>query len=306
MPEYGLEPGVVAHLLHQLTKGKAENDKHIRNIYCIGSRAYSHATDQSDHDIIVVVNAALPGRKWFNMNWLYNRGWAKRPEIDAAPALPKQGDAKKFSLSEFKRDYVFSKKDPEYNCWVYTVESFALLLEMYVPSVVECLFLPARCVGRSEVHFALPQPADVLTAYSSFNVVARAHWERARAEFGAETKEPGMKVQPEPYDSYHTRKTLFHAIRLAMFGVHLFRTGKLDLTIANDIRAGILSHQIKEGEDEFESLQKVWEPVFRATLKTLYDAASSALESQNSDCTDSGSSVRSKRKSDDASVDKVA
>jgi len=213
----------------------------VLNVYLFGSSAYGNATSASDKDIILVAKEELEKettRKWKNMEWLHEHGW-----------LPRLKD--KDTFKDCHRDFIGY---PDFQCWIYSPKTFQTLLNNYVPFAVECMFLPKENVWIQMEEFHMPNPLDHANLFISYQMVAEAHFQRAKLEFGDHQEKSQikrgrfakgrgeLKLKIEPWNLYQSKKTLFHVLRILEFGCQLAKHGKIeDLSAANQFKQMLLN-----------------------------------------------------------------
>jgi len=232
----------------------------VLSIFLFGSRAYGNTTSQSDYDFILVIKEDTEENyKWKNFNWLFDHGWVAR--------------RKDSFYNDCKRDFYGR---PEYQCWIYTPETFQKMLQIYVPFALECLFIPKENVWKNVVDFQFKLPINRSLLHLSYSTVAEMHFERARIEFetnriGSAPEKGKYKLKIEPWNLRQSKKTLHHSLRILEFGCQLLETGKIyEISASNDLKLKILA---VEGED-WESHLKVFLPLYnqlRQKLDSLKD-----------------------------------
>jgi len=233
----------------------------VVNVYLFGSSAYGNTTSASDKDIILVAKEELDKkttRKWKDMEWLHAHGWLQRL---------------KDTFKDCRRDFIGYV---DFQCWIYSPKTFQILLNNYVPFAVECMFLPKENVWMQMEEFHMPNPLDHASLSISYKMVAEAHFERAKLEFGDHHEKSQikrgrfakgrgeLKLKTEPWNLYQSKKTLFHALRILEFGCQLVEHGKIkDLSAANQSKQMLLN---VPGE-EWDSHLAVFLPLYESALE---------------------------------------
>jgi len=106
------------------------------------------------------------------------------------------------------------------NMAVYSIEDFKKKIAEHEISVLECLFLPADKILKQDVGFEFV--LDLKQLRRSLSEKSSNSWVKAKKKFDVENQ------------TYIAKKSLFHSLRILMFGIQLAQHGKIvDFVAAN-------------------------------------------------------------------------
>ena len=136
--------------------------------------------------------------------------------------------------------------EDEISCTLYGITQFKEQLKKHEISALECLYLPEDKVLKSWINFdhkiSLPALRKSISAKASNSFV----------------KAKKKLTVKKDYDKYIGLKSLFHSLRIIMFGIQIATHGKIiDYTAANDYWSSILS----EPQSDWEYLKAKYKPI---------------------------------------------
>lgn len=186
------------------------HDDNTLNIYRYGSRVYGTASDNSDHDFIVVQYG--------------NEG----------------------SKQEIKTEI--------FNMTVYDEVAFQKDIDDHEISALECLFLPRELIALENRRFSFELNIEKLR--HSISSKSSNSWVKAKKKF----------VVEQDFNPYIAKKSLFHSLRILMFGTQLAEHGK----IIDYSEANYFWEEIKDIEtNDWEFYKEKYQPVYNS-LRTKF------------------------------------
>lgn len=142
------------------------------------------------------------------------------------------------------------------NATVYSIADFKKKIDEHEISVIECLFLPRDKVLKEDIKFEFK--LDIKQLRKSLSAKSSNSWVKAKKKFDVEN------------EFYIARKSLFHSIRILLFGKQLAEQGKLtDFTVANKHWTDIMNSP----ETEWKSYKKTYQPIYNEIKSAFKKAA---------------------------------
>ena len=137
------------------------------------------------------------------------------------------------------------------NITVYDLPLFIEKLNNHDVDVLECFFLPIEF--KLQENIKLDLNIDLMKLRQSFSKVASNSWVKAKKK---------MIVEKEPYIG---KKSLFHSMRILMFGCQIAKQGK----ITNYSESNYIWERLSKMNDDYVSIEKYFKPGYNA-LGTLF------------------------------------
>lgn len=154
-------------------------------------------------------------------------------------------------VSDIITDKHIQIENEEFN--VYSSQKFQEKLDKNEIDVLECMFLDKKFILKEEKKFSFEINKDALKnsiGKTSSNSYVKCHKK--------------LTVEKD-YNPYIGKKSLWHSLRIIMFGIQIAKTGKIyDYTQANKYYKDIL-----EMPDSWENIKFVYQPIYN-TLKTKW------------------------------------
>lgn len=192
-----------------LDQAKLDSER-VRAVYLYGSHAYGNAHSGSDQDFLVVTED--DGRKWRTMRWLHRDGWLE----------PEKG-----RYRGARRDFIGRKA---WQIWMYTPDTFQMLIDAHAMKALECLWLPEPCRWKETRSFSFALDLTQLRRQVRFTA--------------ARHREKGLRMLDRPKRDetpYMAKKQLHHALRFWIFGAQLAQHARIvDYTAANPLRTALM------------------------------------------------------------------
>lgn len=130
----------------------------------------------------------------------------------------------------------------KYNCHIITPDKFQNMLFQHHPVAIECIMLPKEFILMEKIDFKFNLQIEKLR--HSFSHVSSNSYVKCKKKIAQG-------------DVYIGLKSLFHSIRIPMFGIQLAKFGKIkDFTVANDIYRNIFSKNWT-----YEKLDETFRPI---------------------------------------------
>lgn len=158
-------------------------------------------------------------------------------------------------VSDIEEPYVQFKHE-HVNVTVFSVTEWHKRLVEHEISALECLYLPEEMILKNKVGWGVPIDNQVLRR--AVSAKASNSFVKAKKKFTVEN------------DIYVGKKSLFHALRIPMFGKQLAEHGK----IINYAVANHYWNQIKGcGIDDWDYFKKKYKPVFNNIMSDFRKVA---------------------------------
>lgn len=120
-------------------------------------------------------------------------------------------------------------RNGDFNMHILTPDEFQKLLTSHHPGMLECYFAPPEFKLLESIKFTFK--LNIITLRHSFSHVASNSWVKCK-----------KKLNQDEY--YIGIKSLFHSLRIPMFGVQIAKFGKItDFTCANKINDTLISRK---------------------------------------------------------------
>lgn len=147
-------------------------------------------------------------------------------------------------------------KHDDLNVTVFSLDEWVKRLQEHEISALECLYLPKEMILKNNADFNVTIDSQVLRR--AVSAKASNSFVKAKKKFTVEN------------DIYVGKKSLFHALRIPMFGEQLAKHGRIvDYTVANHYW-----NQIKGcGIDDWSYFQKKYKPVFNNIMSEFRKVA---------------------------------
>jgi hypothetical protein len=121
---------------------------------------------------------------------------------------------------DYKVDTVRTK-DNLINCTIYSPQGFQKAIDEHVISVLECLSLPDDMIVLNNKEWSWK--LDLTTLRNSISQASSNSWVKAKKKLDDD-------------EDYIAQKSLYHSMRMIMFGKQIASTGKIsDFTESNDL-----------------------------------------------------------------------
>lgn len=125
----------------------------------------------------------------------------------------------------------------KYNFHIITPDKFQNMLLQHHPVAIECIMAPREFILMEKIDFKFNLKINILR--HSFSHISSNSYVKCKKKL-------------EQGDDYIGYKSLFHSIRIPMFGIQIANFGKIkDFSIANDIYRQIFSK--KWSQDEIDN-----------------------------------------------------
>lgn len=125
----------------------------------------------------------------------------------------------------------------EYDATIYSVDVFEQMVKMHDISVLECIFLPKDKIIKETIEFQFELNLNLLRR----NIAAKASNSFVKCK---KKLESGIEKE-----IYIGKKSLFHSLRMPMFGIQIAKYGKIiDYTEANKFWKDIVENEINDWE----------------------------------------------------------
>lgn len=109
------------------------------------------------------------------------------------------------------------------NVTIYDISAFENAIEQHEISVLECLFLPLKFIKKHNMDFKFK--VDIEKLRHSISSKSSNSWVKAKKKFEVE----------KDFNPYIAKKSLFHSLRILMFGIQIAKYGKIiNYSEAND------------------------------------------------------------------------
>lgn len=150
--------------------------------------------------------------------------------------------------AQFKHDNI--------NVTVFSLEEWVKRLQQHEISALECLYLPDEMVLKNSADYNVTIDSQMLRR--AVSAKASNSFVKAKKKFTVEN------------DIYTGKKSLFHALRIPMFGEQLAKHGKIvDYTVANHYW-----NQIRGcGIDDWNYFKKKYQPIFNNIMSSFRKVA---------------------------------
>jgi len=168
-----------------------------------------------------------------------------------------QSDFDIIMISDLEEPYAqFHWQD--FNCTVFDIREFEIRLRDHDMTMLECLSLPEEFIIKNKRPYELKVDLYELR---------RAVSKKASNSFVKAKKKLTVK---ESFNPYVARKSLFHALRIPMFGKQIAEHGKiLDFSVANHYWP-----QIRDcGHDDWAYYKKKYQPIFNNIMSDFRKVA---------------------------------
>lgn len=143
-----------------------------------------------------------------------------------------QSDHDYYVIAEGVRDST-EVRSGDLNFHLHTPSHFQDLLDRHKVGALECIFAPPehRLVDRWTFRFSL----DKAALRREFSAVSSNSWVKAKKK---------LEVENEPYLG---KKSLWHAMRIIMFGTQIAEHGRIiDFTVANPLYRSVVENQTND------------------------------------------------------------
>lgn len=137
-------------------------------------------------------------------------------------------------------------RNGDFNVHIYTVEHFQELINQHKIFALECLFLPQDKILQQKIRFAFT--LNKTTLRHEISAKSSNSWVKCK-----------KKLEVEKDCEYIGKKSLFHALRIVLFGTQLATQGRItDYTAANHFFHDIMS----SGRDDWAYYKETYQSVF--------------------------------------------
>ncbi len=134
------------------------------------------------------------------------------------------------------------------NYTIYSMEEFYKQIREYEISALECLFLPANQIIKNSQPIQPPSDFDLGKLRSSISAKASNSFVKAKKKF----------IVEKDRNIYVGKKSLFHSLRIPIFGCQLATSGKItNYAAANHYWPDILNNPSENWED----YHKIYKPI---------------------------------------------
>ena len=158
-----------------------------------------------------------------------------------------QSDVDVLMVSNIEEPYnQFSYKN--FGCTVFSVEEFVKRLDEHDISMLECIFLPDNLIIKNEMDFRVSIKIDKYKLRNAVSKKASNSFVKAKKKFTVE----------EDKNIYVGKKSLFHSLRIPIFGKQIAEYGKItDYGAANHYWPRILDCKV----EDWNYYKKIYQPI---------------------------------------------
>jgi len=168
-----------------------------------------------------------------------------------------QSDFDIIMVSDIEEPYVQFHWN-ELNCTVFSIKEFEMRLQDYDMTMLECVCLPEKFIIKNKKHYEI-----IIDRYKLRSAVSK----KASNSFVKAKKKLTVK---ESFSPYVARKSLFHALRIPMFGSQLAQHGEIiDYSAANHYWPAIRDC----GHDDWGYYKKKYQPIFNSIMSDFRKVA---------------------------------
>lgn len=131
------------------------------------------------------------------------------------------------------------------NITCYELDMFLKMLKDHHVTAMECFYLPDEFIWRNNIAYRVEFNSQILR--SAFSSVASNSWVKGKKKF----------IVDKDYNPYIGKKSIFHSLRLAIFGRQIAKDGK----ISNYTEANWIWNRINELPDDWPIIEEKLKPL---------------------------------------------
>ncbi len=156
-------------------------------------------------------------------------------------------------ISSSSKGNYFQIIDDDINITIYDLPNFIVRLNNHDIDALECLFLSDE--HKIQENIAIKSNIDLAKLRHSFSKMSSNSWVKAKKKF----------IVKKDYNPYIGKKSLFHSMRILMFGCQIAKHGK----ITNYSEANYVWERLLLMNDDYMTISKYFKPGYNA-LGTLF------------------------------------
>ncbi|MCK9417487.1 nucleotidyltransferase domain-containing protein [Candidatus Dojkabacteria bacterium] len=156
-------------------------------------------------------------------------------------------------ISSSSKGNYFQIIDGDINITIYDLPNFIMRLNNHDIDALECLFLSDE--HKIQENIAIKSNIDLAKLRHSFSKMSSNSWVKAKKKF----------IVKKDYNPYIGKKSLFHSMRILMFGCQIAKHGK----ITNYSEANYVWERLLLMNDDYMTISKYFKPGYNA-LGTLF------------------------------------
>ena len=170
-----------------------------------------------------------------------------------------QSDVDIIMVSPIDEPYVqFHRGD--FNCTTFSIQEFEKRLSEHDITMMECVFLPDNLIVKNDADYANGLEIDKYKLRRAVSEKASNSFVKAKKKF----------IVDESRNIYVGKKSLFHALRIPMFGKQLAEHGRIvDYGVANHYWPRIRDCDI----DDWKYYKKMYQPIFNNIMSEFRKVA---------------------------------
>lgn len=170
-----------------------------------------------------------------------------------------QSDVDVIMVAPIDEPYVqFHKGD--FNCTTFSIKEFEKRLKEHDMTMLECVFLPESLIVKNDTDYADGLEIDKYQLRRAISEKASNSFVKAKKKF----------IVEESRNIYVGKKSLFHSLRLPMFGKQIAEHGRIvDYSVANHYWPRIRDCAI----DDWKYYKKTYQPIFNNIMSEFRKVA---------------------------------
>ena len=150
--------------------------------------------------------------------------------------------------------------DGPFNCTAFSEEEFLNRLNNHDMTMIECMSLPNEMIIKNKKDYSKHFKLDLYKLRHSLSAKASNSFVKAKKKF----------IVPEDRNIYVGKKSLFHALRLPMFGSQVAKHGRVvDFSEANHYWPEILNNP----SEDWNVYHKRYKPIFNNIMSEFRKVA---------------------------------
>lgn len=172
----------------------------------------------------------------------------------------KQSDVDIICVSLAMDDPFIQYSDGAFNCTAFSEKEFLSRLNDHDITMIECISLPNKMIIKEKKNYAEHFELDLYKLRHAVSAKASNSFVKAKKKF----------IVPEDKNIYVGKKSLFHSLRLPMFGSQVAKHGRIvDFAEANHYWPEILNNP----SENWEVYKKRYKPIFNNIMSEFRKVA---------------------------------